>query len=114
MSTHRRSPQQSFEAALSNAISGQSGESITYLLVSRENIRHSHRRHLRAFSGLFVFGIWTENPRVGGSIPPLATIQIIRLRQSILLRVCAGAHLVPTALEESLESLQHQHEIRTS
>jgi hypothetical protein len=23
---------------------------------------------------LLSFGVWTENPRVGGSIPPLATI----------------------------------------
>jgi hypothetical protein len=26
------------------------------------------------FSNLACFGHWTENPRVGGSIPPLATI----------------------------------------
>jgi hypothetical protein len=37
----------------------------------------------------------TENPRVGGSIPPLATNKISWIREALLLLPAAGAHLVP-------------------
>ena len=43
--------------------------------VSRGNIGHSGDNVSNDSSDLGVFEQWTENPRVGGSIPPLATIQ---------------------------------------
>jgi hypothetical protein len=42
--------------------------------VSRRNIGHCRTNFIRIFRNLGTFGTWTENPRVGGSIPPLATI----------------------------------------
>ena len=44
--------------------------------LSRRNIGHRARIFCCSYSDLVVFEHWTENPRVGGSIPPLATIQI--------------------------------------
>ena len=42
--------------------------------VSRRNIGHRQASFLLVFNSLAGFGTWTENPRVGGSIPSLATI----------------------------------------
>jgi len=44
--------------------------------VSRRNIGRRGGYFGYRFSEIACFGHWTENPRVGGSIPPLATIQI--------------------------------------
>src|ERR1700680_3634789 len=44
-----------------------------YLCVTAQNIPSSGRSDWRKISGLEGFRPWTENPRVGGSIPPLAT-----------------------------------------
>jgi hypothetical protein len=44
--------------------------------VSRRNIGHRDVTFYNANSNLNRFEEGTENPRVGGSIPPLATIQI--------------------------------------
>jgi len=44
--------------------------------VSRRNIGHVLAKIGRDSRHLDRFGTGTENPRVGGSIPPLATIQI--------------------------------------
>jgi hypothetical protein len=48
--------------------------------VSRQNISQTAIKTHRSISWLSAFEDWTENPRVGGSIPPLATIQISILR----------------------------------
>src|ERR1700689_230319 len=45
-----------------------------YLPVSRQNISHFGREKVRGIKALFRFKAPPENPRVGGSIPPLATI----------------------------------------
>jgi hypothetical protein len=44
--------------------------------VSRRNIGRRSLCFRYHFSDIVRFWPWTENPRVGGSIPPLATIQI--------------------------------------
>ena len=44
--------------------------------VSRRNIGHRQASFLLVFNNLAGFGARTENPRVGGSIPSLATIKI--------------------------------------
>ena len=49
--------------------------------VSRRNIGHSGTCFRCYFNDIACFGRWTENPRVGGSIPPLATIKIRILRR---------------------------------
>jgi len=36
---------------------------------------HLSRINFASINGLPRFYVWTENPRVGGSIPPLATIK---------------------------------------
>jgi hypothetical protein len=41
--------------------------------VSRRNIGRRGASFRYYFSDIARFGPWTENPRVGGSIPPLAT-----------------------------------------
>jgi hypothetical protein len=43
-----------------------------YRSVSSQNISQSSRKRRWSISGLSGFEAWTENPRVGGSIPPLA------------------------------------------
>jgi hypothetical protein len=56
--------------------------------VSRRNIGRRGVSFLYHFSDIVRFGHWTENPRVGGSIPPLATnksiFQIKKLRPRAL------------------------------
>jgi hypothetical protein len=49
-------------------------ESEPYVPISRRNIGHGSLSFLREFRHLTRFGAGTENPRVGGSIPSLATI----------------------------------------
>jgi hypothetical protein len=44
--------------------------------VSRRNIGRSGESFLYHFNDIVRFWHWTENPRVGGSIPPLATNKI--------------------------------------
>ena len=44
--------------------------------VSRRNIERSGAGFRCHFSDIVRLGPWTENPRVGGVIPPLATIQL--------------------------------------
>ena len=48
------------------------------MLVSRRNIGHCHANIRKNSADLVDFDPWTENPRVGGSIPPLATIRSVR------------------------------------
>src|SRR6516162_2159728 len=47
----------------------------SYRYVSPQNISQISEESHRSINGLSGFEDWTENPRVGGSIPPLATIQ---------------------------------------
>jgi hypothetical protein len=49
------------------------GKTGAYLPVSRQNISHLGGEKARGFRGLIRFDMPPENPRVGGSIPPLAT-----------------------------------------
>jgi hypothetical protein len=51
--------------------------------VSRGNIGHGGGSFSYHFSDIVRFWHWTENPRVGGSIPPLATIRIKILNQGV-------------------------------
>jgi len=51
------------------------GETGTYLGVSDRNIPQIVQRESLIFSDLVGIESRAENPRVGGSIPPLATIQ---------------------------------------
>jgi hypothetical protein len=51
--------------------------------VSRRNIGHRQTSLFLVFNNLAGFGARTENPRVGGSIPPLATIRIKFLNQGV-------------------------------
>jgi hypothetical protein len=53
------------------------GNSGAYLPVSRQNISHFGREKVRGIKALFRFKAPPENPRVGGSIPPLATINFL-------------------------------------
>jgi hypothetical protein len=46
-----------------------------YLPVTEQDIPHSESQKSMLMNGLERFGTWTENPRVGGSIPPLATMK---------------------------------------
>ena len=59
------------DRTLSNDISTDHGESGTYVAGTREHIGHSDHRVWHRINELRVFRTWTENPRVGGSIPPL-------------------------------------------
>ncbi len=52
---------------------------MAYLAVSGRNIRQSAWYILFRSNELLILGLWTENPRVGGSIPPLATITTIKI-----------------------------------
>src|SRR6516162_10224293 len=47
----------------------------SYRYVSPQNISQISEESHRSIKGLSSFEDWTENPRVGGSIPPLATIK---------------------------------------
>jgi hypothetical protein len=49
-------------------------ESDSYPRVTAENIPESLGKNLNVFNDLVCYRNGTENPRVGGSIPPLATI----------------------------------------
>jgi hypothetical protein len=49
------------------------GNSGAYLPISRQNISHFGREKIREIKALFRIKALPENPRVGGSIPPLAT-----------------------------------------
>jgi hypothetical protein len=60
---------------LSNIKWTEFGKSVSYLLASRRNIRHWMGSSRRLINGLVRFGARAENPRVGGSIPLLATIK---------------------------------------
>ena len=51
--------------------------------VSQGNIGHCDAALFNAISNLNRFAAGTENPRVGGSIPPLATIQINNSNQEV-------------------------------
>jgi hypothetical protein len=68
-------------AQVSNIRSGYRLESRAYHGLTEQFIGHSHFiacfriKHWSAFERL------TENPRVGGSIPPLATIQIFQIKK---------------------------------
>jgi hypothetical protein len=53
------------------------GESGPYVRVSPRNIGHHGVSFRYDFSDIVRYWHWTENPRVGGSIPPLATINFI-------------------------------------
>ena len=64
------------------------------MAVSRRNIGHSEAKIGRDSRNLVDFGTWTENPRVGGSIPPLATIQIRKLVEVSGRASQLGTHLV--------------------
>jgi len=48
-------------------------------------IGHCGKNIAKNIRNLVEFGPWTENPRVGGSIPPLATIQINISNQEVAL-----------------------------
>jgi len=52
------------------------GKTGAYLSVSRKNISHFGRDKVRGIKALFRIKTPPENPRVGGSIPPLATNKI--------------------------------------
>ena len=52
------------------------GKTGAYLPVSRQNISHLGGEKAGGFRGLIRFDMPPENPRVGGSIPPLATNKI--------------------------------------
>jgi hypothetical protein len=69
---------------LSNIEGCYLGESGGYEPIFRENIGHPGFSSSSEFSRLNRFEGWTENPRVGGSIPPLATnnIKEIKVRLS--------------------------------
>jgi hypothetical protein len=56
---------------IANAYPGESG---AYLYETRRDIPHLSVKNPCELNKLDRFGLWTENPRVGGSIPPLATI----------------------------------------
>jgi len=53
------------------------GESAPYVPVSRRNIGLRDASFGHQISDIIRFGPWTENPRVGGSIPPLAILNQI-------------------------------------
>ena len=59
---------------MSNILWWVVGFSVVYLAVSRGNIGHGWNNFRSVFRCLDHFGSLTVNPRVGGSIPPLATI----------------------------------------
>jgi hypothetical protein len=64
-------------AQLWNSPDAYPGESGAYLCATVQDIPHFSRKNLCELNKLDGFGLWTENPRVGGSIPPLATIKSI-------------------------------------
>src|SRR6516162_1118340 len=64
----------------------------SYRYVSPQNISQISEESHRSINGLSGFEDWTENPRVGGSIPPLATI-LTTLIRSIFPRAAARVAL---------------------
>jgi hypothetical protein len=52
------------------------GKTEDYLPVGGQNISHFGREKVRGINALFHIEAPPENPRVGGSIPPLATIKL--------------------------------------
>jgi hypothetical protein len=56
-------------------------ESDSYPRVTAENIPESLGKNLNVFNDLVCFRNGTENPRVGGSIPPLATTKSLNFQQ---------------------------------
>jgi hypothetical protein len=67
----------SLRVQLWNISDAYPGESGAYPYETRRNIPHFSIKNLRELNKLDRFGVWTENPRVGGSIPPLATTNFL-------------------------------------
>jgi hypothetical protein len=65
--------------------------------VSQRNIGRRAVSFLYHFSDIVRFDPWIENPRVGGSIPPLATTQIRNLTSRIASPAAGDAFILSTS-----------------
>jgi hypothetical protein len=79
---------------------------VAYLCETRRNIPHRSQKNPYDLNKLDRFGVWTENPRVGGSIPPLATIKFF-IFQRVAVGLCRGVllHMRTTVPIRSLKHL---------
>jgi hypothetical protein len=78
-----------------------------YLTVTAQNIPQVHRLNCFVFNGLNRFGPRAENPRVGGSIPPLATTNFLNSSR-LAIEVCRGDPVLVPYLWRDFPCCRHR------